>query len=299
MKIKEGIREYLYNISVIEQKSDNTINSYKNDLNKYESFLLNENIIEIDDIKKENIQTFIGIELDILSKASCAHLLTTLRNFHRFLLLNYNINDPTVNLKVKVNKDHLPSFVNNDEYNQIMNLFNLNDNDQFFQALLIETLYITGIRVSELCSLQIKNLNLTHNQIKILGKGNKERIVLINDETNKKLTFYYNQIRPFYNQLNDNTSFFLNKKGHIITRQYVFNLIKKCQNYLNLKNISPHTFRHSFASYMLENDSDLRTVQQLLGHSDISTTQIYTHIQINKLHESYDKLSRASKKNEK
>lgn len=121
--------------------------------------------------------------------------------------------------------------------------------------------------------------------------------MLINNETTDNITYYLNNIRPIFNKKNNNTALLINNLGNQVNRQYVFTLIKAKQKELNIEiNISPHSLRHSFATNMLENDSDLRSVQQLLGHSDISTTQIYTHLQDKKLVEAYNKLSRAKKK---
>ena len=296
MKINDAIDNYLYHIAVIEQKSNNTIDSYSNDLKKYADYLEANNIENVEDITNSDIQDFIGEQLDVLSKSSCAHLLTSLRNLHNYLFLNYNIPNPTANLTVKVNKDHLPGFLSDEEIVALLNSFNDEDDLEYFQRLLLQTIFTSGMRVSELCDLQTKSINLQHKQLRIIGKGNKERIVLIDDDTAQRMNHYFNEIRPQWLKGSNSSYFFINRLGNNLNRQYVYELIKKKQKELGLnKEISPHTLRHTFATHLLENDADLRSVQELLGHSDISTTQIYTHVQTKQLKEAYSKLKRSKK----
>lgn len=295
MTVSEAIENYLYQISVIEQKSPRTVESYTNDLKKYEAYLKKNDIEKIDEVTGRDIQFFIGEQLDVLSKASAAHLLTSLRGLHRFLFLSFNIPDPTTGMAVKVNKDHLPSFLNQQEIDSLLNSFGDDDREQF-QRLLLQVIYVSGMRVSEAVELQSKQVNTAHRMLRIVGKGNKERIVLIDEDTAERLEYYYLHIRPKWLRENkDSQYFFINPRHHRLNRQYVFELIKRKQYELGITHsISPHTLRHSFATHLLETDADLRAVQELLGHSDISTTQIYTHIQTGKLHEAYEKLGRAS-----
>ena len=296
MTVSEAIENYISHITVIEHKSPRTIDSYSNDLKKYAEYLKDNDIEDMEKVTNRDIQLFIGEQLDLLSKNSVSHLLTSIRNLHQYLFISYDITDPTQNLTVKVPKDHLPSFLNEDEVNRILDSFNKDDNVDFFKMVLLKTLYHSGLRVSELCNLQVKQINLTHKQIRITGKGDKERIVLIDDSVAADLKYYFRKIRPSFLITKENSYFFINPNGKQITRQYVYNIIKDKQTELGIKkNISPHTFRHSFATHMIESDADLRSVQELLGHSDISTTQIYTHVQTKQLHEAYSRLPRSHK----
>ncbi len=296
MQVEEAINDYLYNISTIEQKSQATISSYKNDLIKFVDYCKENEIQEIEKVDNLMIQDFLSIQKGQLSDNSLAHLLTSLKNLFNYLFITYNIKNPLSVLSLK-KRQHLPTFLTEKEIKLVLDSFNEDDDEQFFQKLLLELIYVTGIRVSELCDIQIKAVNLAHKQIRIIGKGNKERIVLIDTETSESMLYYLRNIRPKFNKKKQNVYFFINRLGNKINRQYVFQLIKeKCSEVGINKNVSPHSLRHSFATHMLNEDVDLRSVQELLGHSDISTTQIYTHVESKHLKDAYDKLERAKKK---
>ena len=297
MKIKETIDNYIYNISVIEQKSPQTIESYKNSLRKYQNYLDEEGISEINDVTNLTVQYFIAELLDSSSKTTAAHDLSAIKGLHKYLFLNFNIDNPATDLTVKINKDHLPTFLNEEEVNDLLNSFNDADENERFQRLLLQTIYATGMRVSELVNLQTKQINIAHRIIRVTGKGNKERVVLFDEDTADRMEGYFRYSRPRWLDGHTNNYFFINERGNRLNRQYVYRIIqeKKGQAGISFK-VSPHTLRHSFATHMLENDTDLRTVQELLGHSDISTTQIYTHIQSKQLHQAYDKLIKKKKK---
>lgn len=296
MQVEEAINDYLYNISTIEQKSQATISSYKNDLIKFVDYCKENEIQEIEKVDNLMIQDFLSIQKGQLSDNSLAHLLTSLKNLFNYLFITYNIKNPISVLSLK-KRQHLPTFLTEKEIKLVLDSFNEEDDEQFFQKLLLELIYVTGIRVSELCDIQIKAVNLAHKQIRIIGKGNKERIVLIDTETSESMLYYLRNIRPKFNKKKQNVYFFINRLGNKINRQYVFQLIKEKSSEVGInKNVSPHSLRHSFATHMLNEDVDLRSVQELLGHSDISTTQIYTHVESKHLKDAYDKLERAKKK---
>lgn len=296
MQVTEAVNDYLYNIASIEQKSPATISSYKNDLNKFIAFCQENQIEEIEEVDNLLLQDFLSLQKDHLSDNSLAHLLTSLKNLFNYLFITYNLKDPIAIISIKKNQ-HLPIFLNEEEIKKLLDSFDENDYEQYFQKLLLRLIYITGIRVSELCNIQLKAVNLTHKQIRIIGKGNKERIVLIDTETSESMLYYLGNIRPLFNKKNQNVYFFINRLGNRVNRQYVFQLIKEKSKEVGInKNISPHSLRHSFATHLLNEDVDLRSVQELLGHSDISTTQIYTHVESKHLKEAYNKLERAKKK---
>ena len=299
MKVKEAIENYLYHITAIETKSDRTVSSYVNDLSRYETFLNEKGIENIEDVTNSDLQQFLGEQLDQLSKRSVAHCLTVLRNLHSYLFVTFNFRNPTDNLTVKVNADHLPSFLNEEEVTRLLDSFDDEDPKQYYQRTILELIYKTGMRVSEICNLTVGQINTVHKQLRITGKGNKERIVLMDNDVTERVIYYYRNIRSLWLKRKDEAVFFINQKGNVLNREYVFALIKKKQNELGLRSISPHSLRHSFATHLLEEDTDLRTVQVLLGHSDISTTQIYTHVQTGKLHEAAARLHRAGLKNDK
>ena len=294
MEKAQAIDDYLHYISSVEQKSQNTVSSYSNDLKKYADFLDSIDVDNIEDVTNSNLQEFMAQQLDVLAKTSASHLLTVVKNLHAYLYLNYGIKNPTGNLTVKVTRNHLPTFLNEDEVRKLLDSFNTDNDYEFYQELILELIYVTGMRVSEVCNLLVKQVNVSHRLLRITGKGNKERIVLMTDSICEKMQYYFHNIRSKWLTKNDRSPYFFVSLRHgRLTRQFVFNVIKKKQEELGLKSISPHTLRHSFATHMLENDTDLRTVQELLGHSDISTTQIYTHVQAKQLHKDYEKLSRS------
>jgi len=297
MKIKDAIDNYLYQIKIIENKSENTVLSYTNDLNKYAEFLKDNQINEVEEITRELIDEFITSQLNTLSRRSVVHLLTTLRGFHNYMFMFSNLPSPLGSLTLKMPKDHLPVFLNEDEVKMLLASCDLDDDREYFHHLILQLIYVTGLRISELCNLSVKQTNLAHKQLRILGKGSKERVVLINEQTTEMMNYYFANIRTKWNVRKNSNMFFINHLGNPLNRQYVFKLIKDKAEQCGLnKDISPHTLRHSFATHMLNSDVDLRTVQELLGHSDISTTQIYTHVQNKKLQEAYNKLERARKK---
>lgn len=297
MLVQTAIEQYLSYITVIENKSHATIVSYRNDLKKYQTFLQENEIEQIEEVDHLDIQDFLSDMLSTLSKRSVSHLLTSLKNLHNYLFLNYNIASPIQNLSMKSAKDHLPVFLSETELEAIFDSFDLEDDVSFLKMLILKTIYVTGMRVSEICNLASKQVNLTHQSIRVLGKGNKERIVLIDDSTKEQLNHYFLTIRKKFLGKKESNNFFVNDMGNPISRQYVYHIVKERQKVLQIqKKISPHTFRHSFATHLLNCDVDLRTVQELLGHSDISTTQIYTHVQNKQLKSAYQRLPRANKK---
>lgn len=295
MQVVHAIENYLYHIQVIEQKPLSTVKSYRNDLKKYQEYLKKLNITKIEEVDSSILLDFITSQ-NHLAKSSQAHLLTSIKNLHNYLFINHNIHNEICNISLKNNKKNLPSFLSFEEVELILNSFDENEEKDLFERLLIQLIFVSGARVSEVCDLNIKQVNITHKLLRIIGKGNKERIVLIDNDTAERLEYYYSNIRVKWLKGKDSNYFFVNNFGKKVNRQYIFKIIKRKQHELGMKKeISPHTFRHSFATHLLESDVDLRSVQELLGHSDISTTQIYTHIQSKKLKQAYSKLKRANK----
>ncbi len=295
MQVDQAIQNYLYHIQVIEHKPLATVKSYSNDLKKYQKYLKEINITDIEEVDSLILMDFITSNSH-LAKSSQAHLLTSIKNLHNYLFINYNISNEICTFSIKKSKKNLPSFLSYEEIQLILNSFDETDNQDLFDRLLIQLIFVSGARVSEICQLNIKQVNTTHKILRIIGKGNKERIVLIDNDTAARLDYYYSNIRFKWLKGKDSNYFFINKRGNKVNRQYIFKIIKRKQQELNIKKeISPHTFRHSFATHLLDSGVDLRSVQELLGHSDISTTQIYTHIQNKQIKTAYSKLKRASK----
>ena len=294
MKIPVAIDDFI-NYCIFEKGlSSKTAESYRNDLMIYEEFLKEQNILDVSMISSNHIQEFIKSRYDTSNEATIAHNLTVLKNFHQYLTkLSIVPSDVSEYIERPKLRKRIPQVLSVDDIQKLFDM-ELNTPFDYRNKCMLEFMYGAGLRISELISLEMTDIDITNAVVRITGKGSKERIVLITDEICERIQYYFHNIRSKWQKKGENSPyFFISKQNGRLNRQYVYNVIKKKQQELGLKSISPHTLRHSFATHMLETGSDLRTVQELLGHSDISTTQIYTHVQAQKLHEDYDRLSRS------
>lgn len=288
MEIKYALEDYIYYISVIDQKSLKTIESYKNDLFQYKEYLLSQNINAMEDIVFKNIQDHLVELSKKLSNTSINHHIVSIRNFHNYISAQHeNIHNPTIYVKTNKKEITLPNVMSVEEINQIMNVKEDNKDKELFHNCIIELLYGCGLRVSECCNLKLNDLHIKEKMLKTVGKGDKERLIPLNDYVANLLSVYISTVRPNWNK-NSYQYIFINQLGNKLNRQYVTQLIKNRIKICGLsENISAHTFRHSFATHLLDGGADLRAVQEMLGHNDISTTQIYTHVQSKRLKEVY------------
>ena len=280
------ISDFLSYLEVEANYSKNTINSYENDLNKFEEYYKNKDLLKIisKDIEKY-IQT-----LSDLAPTTVSHNISSLKTFYSYFLKQGRIsNNPTDGIKSPKLGIHLPTYLTIDEVNKLLDI-EVTDAFSSRNKAILELMYATGLRISEVISLEFKNIDYDECIIRVMGKGSKERIVPVNDYAIKYLKEYIDNYRPELVKNEINNYIFLNNHGRMLTRQGIFKMIK---NYAALKNIKktigPHTLRHTFATHLLENGADLRVIQELLGHSDISTTQIYTHLTKEALHNEYKK----------
>ena len=275
--------------SIIEKNlTKPTIESYKNDLKSFYDFL-----------KKNNFNLFsctyddIVLWIELLKKQSfeqttIARKISTVRQFFNFLFFERLINtNPATNITAPKKKQALPRFLGEEDIKKILNYLYVNkDSFKNFQTLLLtELLYATGLRVSELVSIKLSNLSEDLNSIRILGKGNKERVIPLAKITKKILSQYLSssQYLKFKTRF-DNLWLFPSKRGHITRQTYYYKLKSiAIKSGLSTNKISPHMLRHAFASHMLKNGADLKVIQYLLGHEDISTVQIYTHVNLKDL----------------
>lgn len=284
---KDYINEYIDYLKIDKKYSLNTIMSYKNDLSKFVLFI---NDKDITCLNKKDVISFIENEkLNDKSARTISHDLIVIKNFYKYLLKEQIINvDPTIDIELPKLKKSLPHTLSFDEIDKILDI-ELNDKYSYRNKAMLELMYSSGLRISELVNLKLQDIDFEDDIVRIYGKGSKERIVPIGDYAIKYLKKYIYEYRSslMHNKVSD--YIFLNSRGDRISRQAMFKLIKKIIRDKNIKkNVSPHTLRHSFASHMLENGADLRSIQELLGHSDISTTQIYTHISNKKIKENYE-----------
>lgn len=275
------------NYLLIDKKySKNTIMSYQNELFKFNDYFSNK---KIKDISKADIRNYIKyLNSQKIDERSIAHSMSVLRSFYKFLSIsNDKIENPIQTINLPKIPKKLPNVLSVDDVDKILNIQVVDKYSSRDKAML-ELMYSGGLRVSELINLKLNDISLDEDVVRILGKGSKERIVPIGDCAKEALNNYINIYRKDLFKNNRSDYLFLSKNGTKLSRQYFFKLIKKQSSLNNInKNISPHTLRHSFATHMLNYGADLKSIQELLGHSDISTTQIYTHISQSKIKDDY------------
>lgn len=287
MKISNAIKEYIFQLQNNEGKAEATITSYSSDLNLYKNYLDKNRIENIEEIDDSIIRGFIVYASKKYSNASLNRLKVSVRSFHHFLTFKYDIQDPTFAVQVSRRIKRLPVYCTVDEINDIMDQFDDEKSEDILNKCILETIYGCGLRVSECCNLKLSQVNLNDSFIKVLGKGDKERVVPIPNRTNKIMKLYFNNVRSVWLK-GSNNNFFINKYSKPIYSEYVEKMLKSVISKTSIKKpITPHKLRHSYATHLLEGGADLRSIQELLGHSDISTTEIYTHVESNRIKKSY------------
>lgn len=279
------IAQYLEYLQAERGLALNTIDAYRRDLTAFCDFLLDtEKIDEFEKIKRIHINCYIKILHDNnYSPTSVTRKIASIRGWFRWLSANEIISqDPSLGIELPRLTKKLPRVISVSEIEEMLN----NKLDET-QQVIIELLYGAGLRVSELIGLELNNIELSSRYVRCIGKGSKERIIPIGEKAQKAIAGYLKIRQLLIKKYKLETKQFLIKdNGHLMTRQDVYVFIKQ-QGELLRKHISPHTLRHSFATHMLENGADLRVVQELLGHSDVSTTQLYTHVSKKRLKEVY------------
>lgn len=288
MKIQNALEDYIYHIKLIDQKAITTSKSYKQDLTKYTQYLSNKGITNMNEIQFNDIQEYLLSESITSQPATINHYIVAIRGFHNYISDKYGeILNPAMYLRSTKKGRKLPKVLNQDEVNAILSVKEENCDKQIFHQCILEVLYGCGLRVSECCNLKMNQIHLQEGIIKTIGKGNKERLIPINETAINYMNLYISTIRNDWNKKHL-TNVFVNHLGNKLNREYVDKMIRNRASASGInKNISAHTFRHSFATHLLEGNADLRSVQELLGHSDISTTQIYTHVQTSRLKSTY------------
>ena len=285
------IEEYLKFIQIEKGLSENTIGAYRRDLKKYQLYMQEQKIAHIDFIDRQTIQECLGSLIDQGASAkSIARFISTIRSFHQFALREkYAAKDPTVLIETPKYEKKLPDVLDVEEVIQLLETPDLTKNNGYRDRTILELLYATGMRVTELIQIEIDDVNLIMGFVKVFGKGNKERIIPLGDTVIEYLDTYINNVRPQLLKKTVTNVLFLNLHGRPLTRQGIWKLIKQYGLRANInKSLTPHTLRHSFATHLLENGADLRAVQEMLGHSDISTTQLYTHVSKTQIRQMYN-----------
>ncbi|MER2040954.1 MAG: site-specific tyrosine recombinase XerD [Desemzia incerta] len=280
--MKEDLEEYIRYLRIERGLADNTIESYKRDLNQYLVYLEKNELEDWAKIDRYTILSFLQ-ELKETKKSSATviRMVSSLRKFHQYLKQEQRSSvDPMLHIDTPKKAQHLPKVLSMTEVEKLIETPNTNEVLGLRDRAILEVMYATGLRVTELTELKMDDLHLSLGLIQTIGKGDKERIIPIGDLAIKWIENYLKYSRNKLEKPSKRSPYlFLNHHGRKLTRQGIWKnlgaLVKKAGIE---KEVTPHTLRHSFATHLLENGADLRVVQELLGHSDISTTQIYTHI---------------------
>lgn len=288
----EMVIKYLDYIRYERKLSNNTYNSYFNDLNNISKFTKK----HLKDLTTNDLKKYIA-ESNLNDK-SIAHFMTVMRSFYNFLIdEGIILKNPVKGLKSPKLAKKLPEYLTEEEVDKLLDI-NLVTPYDFRNKAMLELIYATGLRVTELINLTLNNIDLNNDYVRVLGKGSKERIVPIGDIAKKYVTIYINEYRGILLSKNSSNFLFINNLKGKISRQGFFKIVKsECQKKGIKKNISPHILRHSFATHLLKNGADLRIIQELLGHEDISTTQIYTHVVNEQIKKDYENHPRSHKTN--
>ena len=275
-----SIQLYKQYLKLERSLSPKTVEAYLHDIEKLNDFLGGRKKLE--DVKLEDLQDFLAsLYDDKISARSQARIISGLKSFYKFMLFDHKItHDPTELLDAPKIGRHLPEVLSIPEIEAILNGIDLSKPEGHRNKAIIEVMYGCGLRVSEVVNLRISNLYFRDNYIRIIGKGDKERLVPIGQTAQNAILLYMEGVREHIKIKKGEEDFvFLNRRGARLTREMIFMMIKQAAETAGItKTISPHTFRHSFATHLVEGGADLRAVQEMLGHESITTTEIYTHL---------------------
>lgn len=289
MKSKENqeqiLKKYKQYLILEKSLSSNTVHAYLNDVTKLFQFLEAENLHPYD-VTLEHLETFSASLHDLgIQPRSQARILSGIRSFYHYLVLeDFLQTDPSELLESPQIGLHLPEILTLEEIDNLIEQIDLSANEGQRNRTILETLYSCGLRVSELCNLKLSDLYLENGFIKVEGKGNKQRLVPISPRAIRELQLYFIDRHQVTIKNGYEDFVFISKRGKNISRVMVFHIIKELAEAIGLKKtISPHTFRHSFATHLLEGGANLRAIQCMLGHESIGTTEIYAHMDTNRL----------------
>lgn len=276
------INEFINFLKLERALSNNSIEAYKNDIKKFIQYLEAKGLSLLPhQIESDHLQNFIHWINELgISPRSQSRVISGIKSFYKYLLIeNYIQKDPTELLETpKIGRD-LPKVLSIEEIDQLIQAIDLSQSEGQRNKAIVETIYSCGLRVSELINLKISNLHFNEGFIRIIGKGNKERLIPISQKAIKEINYYFEDRNKLSINPEDEDILFLNRRGKQLTRVMVFTIIKRMAEKAGLnRDISPHTLRHSFATHLIEGGADLRAIQEMLGHESIITTEIYTHL---------------------
>ena len=291
---KQWLKGFLVYLEVERNFSQHTITAYDGDIT---SFLIWLDEFPLEKVTYGKIREYVlFIQKFNYTRTTLARKISAIRSFYKYLYRERAVEiNPASALRIPKRSRNLPKFLTENEIEQIFNSINISTPAGFRNKTILELLYATGMRISELSNLKFENLDLAHDEIKVLGKGSKERIVLVSHRAKDILETYIKTVRPLISKdkdlsnPNSNDYVFVNNTGFRLQPQSVRIAINDvCKKIQLPKNVTPHVFRHSFATKLLEKGADLRVVQELLGHASISNTQIYTHVTTERMREVYN-----------
>lgn len=285
---EQKIRKKYHTFLLLEKSlSSNTIEAYENDLGKYYDFL-KEHALSVESAGLSDLRHFLKELSDLgIAVRSQARIVSSIKSFYHFLIYDESIDeDPTELLEMPKIGVYLPEVLSTEEINDIVSCIDMTKKEGQRNRAIIETLYGSGLRVSELVNVKLSNLFLDEEYMRIEGKGKKERLVPLSKESIKQIRLWLMDRAQLEIKKGAEDYLFLNRRGAPLTRVMIFTIVKNLALEASIeKRISPHTFRHSFATHLLEGGANLRDIQQLLGHESILTTEIYTHINVKYLQE--------------
>jgi len=293
-ELKNTLEDFKLYLEVEKNYSKHTVRAYASDIL---SFLIWQNEGNLKDVNYEKLKQYLAFMQKFnYSKTTTARKIAALRTFFNYLYRE-KITDtnPAKGIHSPKRSKNLPKFLTEEETETIIRNIKSDTPSGYRNKVIVELLYSSGMRVSELSGLNFSNLNIENNEIRVMGKGSKERIVLISDRVKELIKTYIKTVRPLLNtegpktETTEDSPLFINKTGFRLHPQSIRVAIKETVNMIQLpKNVTPHVFRHSFATKLLNHGADLRIVQELLGHASISNTQIYTHVTVERLKEAYN-----------
>jgi len=281
MSWESSIKEFKYYLQIERSLAQNSVEAYIRDINKLATYCSKINKTEISTSTKDIRKLISELNDNGISARSQARIISGIKSFYKYLIIeDFIVDDPTTlidNPKIGLK---LPDVLSIIEIDMIVGAIDLSRKHGERNRAIIETLYSCGLRVSELINLKISNIKFIEGYLKVTGKGNKERLAPIGSKAIKYISLYINEVRVHQKIKKDQQDYvFLNNRGNKLTRVMIFTIIKKLVKITGIqKKISPHTFRHSFATHLIEGGADLRSVQEMLGHESITTTEIYTHL---------------------
>jgi len=286
------LNRYRVFLDIEKGLSENTLSSYTGELEKFERFL-GEKGLDYLNVAEEDVLEFVKIESRKGHSASTqSHMISVLRSFYKYLMIDEKVEvNPASTISFPKKWKSIPKYLSKDEVVDLINAPDMGKNTGIRDRAILELMYATGLRVSETIGLKFENIFLEDNFLRVMGKGSKERVVPFNNKAKEELVRYFDQARP--KLLKDKISdiLFINKNGGSLSRQGLWKVVRGYGVKVGIsKTLTPHMLRHSFATHLLEQGADLRSIQMMLGHSNISTTEIYTFVAKERVKKIYDKL---------